>query len=92
MGSTPLRQQIEQAIGGAEGLANNLAQASIKSFWMCVPPVEEQEAIVDFLTIERRKIDELADSASLAISLLKERRSALIAAAVTGKIDVRHSV
>lgn len=92
MGSTPIRQQIEQAIGGAEGLANNLPQASIKEFWMSLPPVEEQLAIVDFLTRERAKLDDLARAAERAIALLKERRSALIAAAVTGKIDVRQAV
>jgi len=91
MGSTPLRQQIEQAIGGAEGLANNLPQASIKDFWMSLPPVEEQLTIVDFLVCERAKLDDLAWTAERAIALLKERRSALIAAAVTGKIDVRQA-
>lgn len=91
MGSTPLRQQIEQAIGGAEGLANNLPQASIKEFWMSLPPVEEQLAIVDFVVRERAKLDDLAGAAERAVALLKEHRSALIAAAVTGKIDVRQA-
>lgn len=89
MGSTPLRQQIEQAIGGAEGLANNLPQGSIKGFWMPLPPVEEQQTVVEFLACERTKLDGLADAAEHAVALLKERRSALISAAVTGKIDVR---
>jgi len=92
MGSAPLRQQIEQAIGGAEGLANNLPQASIKEFWMSLPPVKEQLAIVDFLVRELAKLNGLAGASERAVALLKERRSALIAAAVTGKIDIRQSV
>jgi type I restriction enzyme S subunit len=91
MGSTPLRQQIEQAIGGAEGLANNLPQASIKEFWMALPPIEEQRTIVDFIVSANTKLDDLAHLAEDAIALLKERRSALISAAVTGKIDVRQT-
>lgn len=51
--------------------------------------MEEQRKICDFLTDELRRLDELNDEASKAISLLQERRAALISAAVTGKIDVR---
>ncbi|MCP5243790.1 MAG: hypothetical protein H6940_10230 [Burkholderiales bacterium] len=42
-----------------------------------------------FLDSETTKIDELINEAKKAIELLKERRTALISAAVTGKIDVR---
>jgi type I restriction enzyme S subunit len=43
----------------------------------------------EYLAKERASMDELMDEACAAISLLHERRSALISAAVTGKIDVR---
>jgi type I restriction enzyme S subunit len=89
MGSTPLRQQIEQAIGGAEGLANNLPQSSIKEFWIALPPEPEQRQVLARVDVELRALHELGDAAERAVSLLKERRSALIAAAVTGQIDVR---
>lgn len=53
------------------------------------PPKEEQTAIANFLDQETGKIDALVTEAESAIALLQERRSALISAAVTGKIDVR---
>lgn len=87
--SKPLRMQIEQSISGAEGLANNITQSNIKQFIVLVPPPEEQSAIVSFLDTETTKIDTLVTEVQQAITLLKERRSALISAAVTGKIDVR---
>ena len=54
-----------------------------------VPPVDEQDAIVAFLDHETAKLDALTAEAQRAIDLLQERRTALISAAVTGKIDVR---
>jgi type I restriction enzyme S subunit len=56
-----------------------------------VPNAGEQEAIFQFVESESNKLDELNAEAQRAIELLKERRSALISAAVTGKIDVRGS-
>ncbi|WP_311950671.1 restriction endonuclease subunit S [Halomonas piscis] len=54
-----------------------------------VPALEEQEAIVAFLERETSRIDTLVNEGERGIGLLQERRSALISAAVTGKIDVR---
>jgi len=53
-----------------------------------VPPLEEQLAIVDHIVIETTKLDALRAATEKTISLLKERRAALIAAAVTGQIEV----
>jgi type I restriction enzyme S subunit len=53
------------------------------------PTRAEQDEIVAFLQVEVSKLDTLAEQAQGAIALLKERRAALISAAVTGKIDVR---
>lgn len=55
-----------------------------------VPPLEVQREIVDFIDTVTTKLDALTATAETAISLLQERRAALISAAVTGKIDVRH--
>lgn len=49
----------------------------------------EQTAIADYLDTQTAKIDTLIAKARQAIELMKERRTALISAAVTGKIDVR---
>ncbi|MBF0311156.1 MAG: restriction endonuclease subunit S, partial [Magnetococcales bacterium] len=54
-----------------------------------IPPLPEQSAIVAHLDQQTARLDALAAEAQRAIELLKERRSALISAAVTGKIDVR---
>jgi type I restriction enzyme S subunit len=54
-----------------------------------IVPDDEQRAIADFLDAETKKIDGLVTEAEKLITLLRERRSALISAAVTGQIDVR---
>lgn len=54
------------------------------------PTSEERAAIGAFIDAETEKLDALNEQSVLAIGLLKERRSALIAAAVTGQIDVRN--
>lgn len=53
------------------------------------PPYAEQADISDFLDAETSKFDALTAEAERSIELLLERRTALISAAVTGKIDVR---
>jgi type I restriction enzyme, S subunit len=53
-----------------------------------VPPLDEQRAIVAHIAKETAKLDALRASTERTIALLKERRSALIAAAVTGQIEV----
>ena len=92
LGSTPLRRQIEQAIGGAEGLANNLSQESIKELWLAQPPIEEQVRIVAHLDGATSRIDTLVSKTERSIELLREHRSAQITAAVTGKTYFRKVV
>jgi type I restriction enzyme S subunit len=57
-----------------------------------VPPLDEQNEIIERIERETAKFDALTAAAEGAIGLLQERRTALISAAVTGKIDVRGSV
>ena len=57
-----------------------------------VPPVEEQEQISDFVFEEKKRNFEIIDKISESIIKLREYRSALISAAVTGKIDVRAEI
>ena len=56
-----------------------------------IPPNREQREITAFLDRETEKIDTLISKANQVIELLKESRSALITAAVTGKMDVRQA-
>lgn len=57
-----------------------------------VPPVSEQREIADYLSEQTEQIDALIAEAEGIVTVAKERRSALITAAVTGQIDVRGEV
>ena len=56
------------------------------------PPISEQLAIVSHIVAHTTKLDMLSSATERSIKLLKERRAALIAEAVTGKIDVREAI
>ncbi len=75
--------------GGNETSQMNLGAGIIAKIKLPVPGTDEQAAIIEFLDAESMRLDTLQSEATRAITLLKERRSALIAAAVTGQIDVR---
>ncbi|MCA1972033.1 MAG: restriction endonuclease subunit S [Caenispirillum sp.] len=66
-----------------------IGMGDIRKLVTALPPLDEQQAIVGFLSASVPRIDSLMSEAQRAIDLLKERRWALISAAVTGKIDVR---
>ena len=57
---------------------------------VCVPSPEEQAAMVHHVRDIGEKLDSLTFATRRSVNLLEERRSALIAAAVSGKIDVDH--
>ncbi|WP_175730660.1 restriction endonuclease subunit S [Burkholderia ambifaria] len=86
------RAQIELEATGASSSMLNIAQSVILELSVPFPSAAEQSAIMEFISAETNKLDTLKTEAERAIDLLKERRSALIAAAVTGKIDVRNTV
>jgi len=67
----------------------NIGQSAILDMPAPMPSVTEQNEIQKFLRTEMARLDALNAAAKCSIILLKERRSALIAAAVTGQIDVR---
>ena len=87
MKSKPVFVQLEQRSLGAAVRGINIFE--LKRARVPVPPSTERVAVAEFLKLEIGKLDGLRQSAERAITLLKERRSALIAAVVTGKIDVR---
>ena len=70
----------------------NIGQDTINNRHIINPPLEEQEQIVNYLDNKTSKMDKLIEKANKSIELLKEKRTALISAAVTGKIDVRELV
>lgn len=70
----------------------NVSAERYASLRIPLPPVREQRAIAAYLDQETARIDALVAKVREAIERLKELRTALIAAAVTGKIDVREEV
>ncbi len=69
-----------------------LETGTLAGFPTPVPPLGEQTAIAEFLDAQTRRLDELIHRAESAIEGLQEYRTALITAAVTGKVDVRGAV
>lgn len=76
-------------VGTAQRVLNMSALASLS---IALPPIEEQVAIAGNLEGALARLSQLTSEAERAITLLRERRAALISAAVTGKIDVRGAV
>lgn len=70
-------------------LSAALVAASVCEFPL--PPSLEQKAIVAYLDAQTKRIDRLTAKVESAIERLQEYRTALISAAVTGKIDVRQA-
>lgn len=64
---------------------------TLANFRIPVPPIDEQDKVVKYLDRLIARIDLLAEKTQHSIDLLKERRSVLITAAVTGQIDLRES-
>ncbi|MEB0030517.1 restriction endonuclease subunit S [Undibacterium sp. RTI2.1] len=75
--------------GGNETSQMNLNADIVGKFKVAIPDLEEQHQIVEFLDRGLERLDSLIEHAVSAIDLIQERRTALISAAVTGKIDVR---
>ncbi len=71
---------------------DKLTQSEMNSIHIQCPPLPEQHAIAAFLDRETARIDEIIEKIKVSIEKLNEYRSALISAAVTGKIDVRQEV
>ena len=68
-----------------------IAESRLSSFHVCVPPLAEQTAIVEYLDKVTADIDAAIARARRHIELLHEYRTRLIADVVTGKLDVREA-
>jgi len=75
---------------GKSNTQKNIYLDEVKNMMVTVPPRCEQVAIVKHIESSQFKYDGLMQSANSAIKLMQERRTTLISAAVTGKIDVRN--
>ena len=76
---------------GKLGTQLNLNTDTVGAIRLGVPPAPEQAAIADYLTERLSELDSASDRTRVAIDRLQEYRTALITAAVTGKVDVRGS-
>ncbi len=81
-----IREKVKQGSGQP-----NLNTDIVKDLRVGVPPLGEQRSIVQAIARMLDRYGGLAAEAQRAIDLLQERRTAVISAAVTGEIDVRHS-
>jgi len=80
-----LRERVKQGSGQP-----NLNTDIVKNISIAIPPEMEVKAIIIEIKKQIDKFSDLMKKAESAIQLMQERRTALISAAVTGKIDVRN--
>ena len=81
----------EQLLGaGYGGTKVQLSLEDIRELVVACPPPEEQVRLAEFIDKKMEAFYTLSEKAAAQVELLQERRTALISAAVTGKIDVRN--
>ena len=78
-------RSISDDAGGTKGA---LTCEDVHNLRIPIPPIDEQHAIVAYIASETSKLAELRAATERTAALLKERRTALISAAVTGQTDV----
>jgi type I restriction enzyme S subunit len=74
---------------GAAGRNRTIRIHSFLEEELPIPPIKEQREIVAFFRTEEHRLQSLSEKVREAIERLRELRTALISAAVTGRIDVR---
>ena len=87
-----IREQIELGASGASHSMQNISQDIIKELPCLIVPDEESKELLRSIEKKSKYFSVLINKSTSAISLMQERRTALISAAVTGKIDVRYPV
>lgn len=74
---------------GASGVKQSLNWDNIRTLQILLPPLNEQNQIVDYINRASTKIDEIKKTYEKKIELFLEYRTRLISDVVTGQIDVR---
>jgi type I restriction enzyme S subunit len=85
--SSLVKEQVESFVKGAA--LRRLSIQNLEKVFGIFPTLSEQQIISDYIYAQLNRLDVLESKAVVQIQLLEERRTALISAAVTGKIDVR---
>lgn len=70
----------------------SISSTNVKEVHLLIPPADERKVIMEYLEKQTSKLKLLVQDVEQSITLLKEHRTSLISAAVTGKIDVRETV
>lgn len=81
------RAQIEADARGTSNSMVKISQEHIKNWWVPLPPLEEQRAIVAHIAAETAELDALRAATERTLALLRERRAALITAAVSSRAE-----
>jgi type I restriction enzyme, S subunit len=89
LGTRRLRDLIEIEATGSSPSMQNISLREIVNLPMDLPGIDDQHRVLEAIDALTSKIDNLIAEAERFIELARERRSALITAAVTGQIDVR---
>ncbi|WP_438300423.1 restriction endonuclease subunit S [Pseudomonas sp. NMS19W] len=85
------RREVEIEATGASSSMVNIAQSVILNLKFGLPPEKEQAQIISTTKSGSTRIDTLISKTESSLALLKEHRTALITAAVTGQIDLREA-
>ncbi|WP_374259071.1 restriction endonuclease subunit S [Aquabacterium sp.] len=90
MSSEYLQSQLKlRAVSAAQPKLN---KEDVRDCAILVPPLEEQHLIAEYIKRRVERADDLMARTERSIDILKERRSALITAAVTGQIDLQEHI
>jgi type I restriction enzyme S subunit len=85
-------QQIRSNSAGGGSTKAAITCSEVKGYPIPVPPINEQAEIIKSIEKKKKIYSDILFASENQIDILQERRTALISAAVTGKIDLRHWV
>jgi restriction endonuclease S subunit len=92
LGTRRWRDLIELEATGSSPSMQNISQSDIVNLPMYLPPIDTQLDVLRRLDEQTAKVDALIAETERFVELSRERRVALITAAVTGQIDVREAL
>ena len=92
MRALPGRFQLEREASGTSGSMQNIGQDTVQNVWTTIPPLQEQKMISQYINDVREKTARMEDALQSSVCLLRERRAALIAGAVTGHIPLKEMI
>lgn len=84
-------EEVRRYSKGIADFRQRLYWEHFRNLKVCLPPLEEQDEIIAHIESEQARLSLLKAKTERSIELLREHRTALITAAVTGKIDVRNA-